>query len=101
MSAERYCQIQSSVHGPMTATNLKRMAERGQLTPTDHVRRGDAGKWVLAGAVKGLPFGEKAAQATALLPIHPPEMETSPRRESPSEVLGLPTGDMKLLDDSA
>jgi putative flippase GtrA len=57
--------------GPASAAELKRMAETGQLLPTDFVRKGNSTRWIEAGTVRGL-FPE--------VPAHP-QPEQLPRPE--------------------
>lgn len=49
-----YIQYNDSVLGPFTSSQLRRMAERSQITPDVKVRLGENGKWRLASSVKGL-----------------------------------------------
>lgn len=49
-----YIQYNDSVLGPFTSSQLRRMAERSQITPDVKVRVGEDGDWRLATKVKGL-----------------------------------------------
>jgi hypothetical protein len=62
MSVEWYCNVGGSEYGPLTASDLKRMAGTGKLEPHHRVRRGEKGEWVQASNVKGLEF--KLAEKT-------------------------------------
>lgn len=62
-NSQLYCKIAGAVTGPFEPAALKRMAENGELMPTDRVRRGSDGKWILAERVKGLCFPKLAADS--------------------------------------
>lgn len=49
-----YIQYNDSVLGPFTSSQLRKMAERSQITPDVKVRVGENGAWRLASSVKGL-----------------------------------------------
>ena len=68
MTTSWYCQIERTTYGPLTAQDLKRMAEKGKLRPTDLIKKTEAGKWVTASSVKGLLF-KPAAQAVLNLSV--------------------------------
>jgi Zn-dependent protease with chaperone function len=53
MSSEWYLMSEGVVKGPVTAKQLRALAEARELSPTDRVRRND-GQWVEASRVKGL-----------------------------------------------
>src|SRR5271166_5279117 len=53
MSSEWYLMAEGVVKGPVTAKQLRGLAEAGKLSPMDRVRRND-GQWVEASRVKGL-----------------------------------------------
>ncbi len=53
-SRKWYIQYNDSVLGPFTSSQLRRMAERSQITPDVKVRVGENGDWRLASSVKGL-----------------------------------------------
>lgn len=54
MGGEWFCLIADREIGPLLPRQLKAMAASGQILPTDHVRPGRTGSWVLASRVKGL-----------------------------------------------
>ncbi len=56
--------------GRASSVELKRMAEDGQLLPTEFVRKGSSTKWVVAGKVRGL-FAEVPAKPQAALQPEP------------------------------
>lgn len=49
-----YCMVGGSSSGPFSLTELKFVVERGQVGSDTLVRQGKSGKWIAAGAVKGL-----------------------------------------------
>ena len=53
-SRKWYIQYNDSVLGPFTSSQLRRMAERSQITPDVKVRVGENGNWRSASSVKGL-----------------------------------------------
>ncbi len=54
MGAEFYCLMKGKPQGPVTANELKRLAQEGRLSGSDFVRKGPEGEWVPAQKVKGL-----------------------------------------------
>jgi hypothetical protein len=54
MVEEWYLGIAGREIGPLSAHQLKTMAAKGQVLPTDRVRHGDRGVWVAASQVRGL-----------------------------------------------
>ena len=60
MSNHGYFKAAGQAFGPCTPTQLQRLAAEGTIKPTTLVRRGEDGKWVEAGKVKGLfsPIGD-------------------------------------------
>lgn len=57
MSPEWYFQTDGTVTGPITAHQLRRLAEVGKLAADNLVRKTADGRWVRAGDVNGLSFG--------------------------------------------
>jgi hypothetical protein len=62
------------------------MAQRGELKPTDHLRRGESGEWVAASNTKGLVFGSPPhppapAPAWPAVPAWPPQSAPQPQYE--------------------
>ena len=53
-----YIQYNDSVLGPFTSNQLRKMAERSQITPAVKVRVGEDGAWRLASSVKGLVIND-------------------------------------------
>ena len=101
MAVEWFCQVSGEQLGPLSARQLKTMAQRGQLTPDSQVRQGSNGKWVPAGRVKGLfsspdsseawsdssevPMAQPAAQSAAA-----PTAKRAPRAPANSKRPGQP-----------
>lgn len=54
MANEWFVDTGNQVHGPLSAQQLKQLANGGQITPAARVRLGINGNWVLASAVRGL-----------------------------------------------
>jgi hypothetical protein len=54
MELQWYLKVADKEVGPLSARQLKTMADRGQITPGDPIRKGSEGRWVPAGTVKGL-----------------------------------------------
>lgn len=67
MSPEWFCYINGQVYGPLDAQAIRELAKRGQLKPTDQVKRGETGHWVMASSIKGLTFGTTLAVAPSQL----------------------------------
>jgi len=62
MAQDWYCRIDGAQCGPLTGTELKKLARAGTLKPDDPVRQSSSERWVPAVKVKGL-FAE--AERTA------------------------------------
>jgi len=80
MESGWYLKIADKEVGPLTPRQLRAMADRGQISPYDPVRRGIEGRWVPAGSVRGLlaPNGSAAEQPPpGGLPVAEP-LETLP-----------------------
>jgi TM2 domain-containing membrane protein YozV len=60
---EWYVQISGFTSGPLSASDLKKLVEKGKLTPETPIRKEGQETWSKAGKVKGL-FGEKALITT-------------------------------------
>ena len=73
--SEWYCKVMGEELGPMSSAELKRMADQGQLTPQDFVRREPDDNWSSASRVKGL-FGQQSG--TAAKQVAPPAMHPPP-----------------------
>jgi Zn-dependent protease with chaperone function len=68
MSAEWYLMSQGVVKGPVTAKQLRDLAEARQLSPSDRVKRND-GPWVDATRVKGLFDGGTVVTSPEEVPL--------------------------------
>ena len=80
MADDWFCEIAGRELGPLSSQQLKTMAAKGQILPSDCVRQGAAGKWVPSGQVKGLfPPRQDVAQTTA---GHQPAAATQPPHPS-------------------
>jgi hypothetical protein len=66
--------------GPVSATELKKLASSGRLAPTDLVRKADSSKWVQAGKVRGLFPEENTAEP---LPLTSDSHEEAPTLVAP------------------
>lgn len=73
--------------GPLSASQLKRLADDGKLKPTDRVRKDD-GAWVAAASVKGLFSAAGAPAASSSEPLPPEPQPVAPERE-PKKPKGL------------
>lgn len=87
MEVEWYLMVADKEVGPLSARQLKAMAERGQITPGDPVRCGSDGRWVPAANVKGLlPTGESTAGGSPPRPApesNKPETLSAPPQAQP------------------
>ena len=74
MGGDWFCEIAGREVGPLTSQQLKTMAVKGQILPSDCVRHGAEGNWVPAGQVKGLfgPAGPVLSARPIVLPKPPP-----------------------------
>ena len=80
MEVEWYLKVADKEVGPLSARQLKAMADRGQITPGDPIRRGSEGRWDPAGRVKGLlPTGASSAGGAPAQPAP----EVSRKAETP------------------
>ncbi len=77
MSEKWYYTQSGQVHGPIPARELKRLAQSGELRPTDSVRRGDQGQWVRANKVRGLQWTAASSDAK---PQPEPQRPVTPAR---------------------
>jgi membrane protein YdbS with pleckstrin-like domain len=78
MAGEWYVVVGGKQRGPLTASQLHQLAERGAITPESRVARSPDGPWVAASRVKGL----FTAAATAPEPVEPPRA-IAPRPAAP------------------
>jgi hypothetical protein len=64
-----------SESGPISSTELMRLAERGGIAPSDSVRNGRDGDWIKAKKIKGL----FAANLSPSISVAPPAIAISPQ----------------------
>ena len=69
---EWYYAKDNAQHGPVSAVELKQLADRGQLGPGDLVWREGMGDWIPAKKVKGLFEEEGPAAPAAAAPVEAP-----------------------------
>ena len=83
MADEWYCEIAGREIGPLSSEQLRVMAAKGQILPSDCVRQGAQGAWILARQVKGLlpPAADMprvaAAKPAPLPKVAPPQRSIS------------------------
>ena len=70
------------VYGPYTANDLRRFASDGRLKVDDQVRAGGTNRWVLAGSVSSLGFGQHSRQP----PSEAPQGVAAPEDAAESQV---------------
>lgn len=125
---EWFCQIAGREIGPLSLHTLKAMVAKGEILPTDSVRRGLTGNWVPAGRVQGLfessplssagpPSFFASPQPNVAWPTEPPVAPiarppapplpleeqfsdvTAEEEAVPLDVLTEPIGDAEVSDD--
>jgi len=77
MATEWYCRVQGTESGPLSATDLRRLATDGRINSADLVRRGLAGDWTPAAMVKGLFDAALAAPHVVAAPTVTPQVASS------------------------
>jgi hypothetical protein len=80
MAEEWHYSSKGDRHGPVTAGELKRLADGGQLSPTDLVWKEGLANWVVASNVKGL-FARQASPPPLPAGGVPPD-EFKPKAEA-------------------
>lgn len=73
MATDFYVNIKGKVAGPIGTKELVAMAESGDLSPNDMVRKGISSKWFFASQIKGLNF--------------PPSQDYAPANTEGEEIL--------------
>jgi hypothetical protein len=81
MLDEWFCEIAGREIGPLSSQQLKAMAAKGQILPTDRVRLGAAGEWMPADHVTGLFAAHEEPQP---LRAGPAGVHASPLPPAPS-----------------
>ncbi len=90
MAGEWYAVVGGKKRGPLAASQLHQLAERGAVTPETQVSRGPDGPWVAASRVKGL-FPAPAAEPE---PVAPQPRAIVPRPVVPAPMPAIvPSGD--------
>ncbi len=79
MDSEWYYSKQGERFGPLTPTELKKLVESNELSPTDLVWEKELGEWLKAGEVEELFPNRKATE--------PPPLPTTATKEQPSSAL--------------
>lgn len=82
MSEKWFYKVGEQEIGPLTAQQLKQLAEENRLAPTDPIRRENDTTWHLASQVKGL-FTAKAAEKTEGLKRSEPAPAAAKPAETP------------------
>ena len=85
-----------TVHGPVSPSELRRLASAGKILPTDEVRSSTAGEWVIAKAARGLfpdPAASEESNETKLALRSAATPSTQPRERWPRVLL---TGSLLL-----
>ena len=85
MAADWYCESDGKQQGPLTALQLKQLADAGKLQPADPVWREGMTQRVPARSVKGL-FNSPAAAASAASP-KPAALVPRPKEEEPEDLV--------------
>ena len=87
--AERWhVSINGAQQGPLTAEQVRALAARGQLQPTDHIWKDGMSDWVTASSVRGLfPQQQPAAQRKVV----PPPLSPFPivAQGAPAQIVSL------------
>jgi len=88
MAAEWFYQVMGQQLGPVSAVELRALANAGTVQPDTLVRKGTDGCWVWAEKVQGVfrPSGSRAAQAVPLSGTKPTGRATVPLAEQKSPV---------------
>ena len=76
MAPRWFCNLAGSELGPLSPSQLKKLAATGRLRKDDFVRKGTDGEWVRAGRVKGL-FKIQDGQANSEEPASEPASESA------------------------
>lgn len=97
-SRQWYIQYNDSVAGPFTSSQLRRMAERSQITPDVKVRVGENGKWRSASSVKGLVINDAPTSdsmsselSSEEIPVTAPNHDSNGSSELSSESIDAST----------
>jgi GYF domain 2 len=70
MASDYYFTKDGKQYGPVSALQLRRLADTGRLQPTDRVREDGTDGWVAAAIVKGLfPTAPPGSNAASVIPV--------------------------------
>jgi hypothetical protein len=108
MADEFFFNKDGKQYGPVSAGQLKKLADSGRLLPTDHIKKGAMSGWVQASAVKGLfatPFqGAPAADVPESAPVGgaapTSAADAIPLDDAGDDVLVAEVVEDELLDDT-
>jgi hypothetical protein len=90
MAAEWFVRIGDVAKGPISSEMLKQLAQKGKLTPTMLIRKGDSGNWIPASRVKGLFPQAVPETPQPVAEVTPPAVETTPEPVEPEAVAPAP-----------
>ncbi len=91
MSSVWYCKIGDRQYGPLSTEQVERMIQRGQLTPTSLVRRGEGGDWLKVSQVQGrLREDVGASRGGTAVGVAPPKRATPVYAAPPPRPAQLP-----------
>jgi len=89
MATEWYVRVGNTEHGPFSSEVLKQLASNGKVARDMPVKRGAAGNWVLASAVKGL-FTTTPQRQAMVQPQPASVVSEQPEGTNDSESEGTP-----------
>lgn len=93
MATELFAEMGGKVYGPLTADQIRKLAQSGRLKPDDRIRKGPEGEWKRAGKVPGLFDAEPASAGTSLGPANIEQRaELVPVRPTPAQVVSAVYG---------
>jgi len=90
MAQNWYARINGHVHGPFDTQTLKSLRDHGEIQPSDYVRKGEDGKWVLAQKVAGL-FDDSPRSAVIQASSEPAEPLTGRSQKTYSATGNTPS----------
>lgn len=97
MAIQWFVQHGGKQYGPLTSSNLKKLADEGKISPATQVRSGTEGAWVPASRVQGLfsstpapATGAGAATAPRTAAPQPTKVASPPVAPPPAPPVGRP-----------
>ena len=93
MAGDWYLKTSGKELGPLSAQQLKAMADRGEISAGDPIRKGGQGNWVPASQVKGLLTTELSSKTTGPPPSPTSEPPADPARTSQTVPVAKPVED--------